>query len=158
MHHYMDHHIKEVIFIECNDKSCCSEFCFQAAKDFLGQDMRFPSPLQSVMYQGCWNTFLQETTNKNKHFGDAGKPSMEKAHGSCKIFPSFSFKSKTKRERHQSMFHCHQKLTSKEVQLIYCSLERCGRRFGTQSSLSRHQTNKKLWNSRECTSLWYQTC
>ncbi|CAB4040678.1 ---NA---, partial [Paramuricea clavata] len=73
-----------------------------------------------------------ETMNTSKRFGDAGQPNAEeKALGSCPICPSFSFKSKTEMDRHQSMFHRHQKIPSKEVQHIYCSFEGCGKSFGS---------------------------
>ena len=93
------------------------------------------------MYKGHYNTFLQETIGTSKRFGDAGQPNEEeKALGSCPICPSFSFKSKTEIDRHRGMFHRRQKLTSKEVQRIYCQFEGCGKSFGSQSSLSWHQT------------------
>lgn len=138
---HIDRHLNEIIFIKCSDKSCCGEFRSQAAKDFLGEAMRLPSPSQSSVYKGRYNTFLQETMNTSKRFGDTGQPNAEKkALGSCPICPSFSFKSKTEKDRHHSMFHRRQKLRSKEVQRIYCSFEGCGKSFGSQPSLSRHQT------------------
>ena len=102
---HIDRHLNEVIFIKCSDKSC-GEFRSQAAKDFLGEAMRFPSPSQSAVYKGHYNTFLQETIHTSKRFGDAGQPKAEeKALGSCPICPSFSFKSKTEMDRHRGMFH-----------------------------------------------------
>jgi hypothetical protein len=145
MHRHMDHHLNEVVFIKCNDDSCCNKFWCAAAKDFLGQEIKFPSPSESIVYKGHYNTFLQEAANENKRFGDAGQPNAEeKALGSCQTCPSFSFKSKTERDRHQSLFHRRQKPTSgKEVQLLYCQVEACGKSFKSQSSLSRHQTSEK---------------
>ena len=145
MHQHMDRHLNELVFIKCNDRSCCSKFRCEAAKDFLGKEMRFPSPSESSLYKGHYNTFLQEAINKNKRFGDAGQPNAdEKALGSCQTCPFFSFKSKTERDRHQSMFHRRQNPKSKrEVELVYCPVEGCGKSFKSQSSLSRHQTNQK---------------
>ena len=56
---HIDRHLNEIIFIKCSDKSCCGEFRSQAAKDFLREAMRFPSPSQSAVYKGHYNTFLQ---------------------------------------------------------------------------------------------------
>ena len=71
-------HLNEITFIKCSDvKSCCGEFRSQAAKDFLGEAMRFPSPSQSAVYKGHYNTFLQETIDTSKRFGDARQPNAE---------------------------------------------------------------------------------
>ena len=81
---------------------------------------------------------------QEKRFGDKGQPNAEeKALGRCQNCPSFYFRSKTEKERHQGMFHRRQTAVRKEIQFLYCQFKGCGKSFSSQPSLSCHQTAEK---------------
>ena len=145
MHQHLDRHLNEVIFVKCNDGTCCSPFKSEKVLNFFGghDKIRFPSP--SLNKNGHYNTFLQEILNKKKRYGDSGQPNAEDADlGMCSFCPSFAFKSKTEKERHTSMFHRRQKAPSKPSSKVFkCVFEGCGKTFNSQPSMSRHQTTLK---------------
>ena len=74
MHQHIDRHLNEVIFIKCNDRSCCSEFRCEGAKDFLGEEMRFSSPSESVLYKGHFKEQMMVSQTQRKKPLEVDKP------------------------------------------------------------------------------------
>ena len=105
MHQHMDRHLNELVFIKCNDRSC-SKFRCEAAKDFLGKEMRFPSPLESSLYKDHYNTFLEEAINKNVLVMQVNQMQMRRLLEIAKLV-RLSFKAMTARDG-QSMFNRQQ--------------------------------------------------
>lgn len=141
---HIDRHLNEIIFVKCEDNSCCTDFRSEKIKEHFQGVVRFPSPSESKEYRGRFNTFLQEQLNPEKRFGDKGQPSAENELGQCAYCPAFSFKSKTEKDRHLGMFHRRQRLDARASEKAFkCNYDGCGRTFGSQPSLSRHQTSSK---------------
>ena len=141
---HIDRHLNEIVFVKCEDSSCCSSFRSKKIKEYFNGAVKFPSPSESKQHKGRFNTFLQEHLNPHKRFGDQGQPSAENDLGQCAHCPAFSFKSKTEKNRHTGMFHRRQSLNARTREKTFkCSYEGCGKSFGSQPSLSRHQTSSK---------------
>ena len=68
MHGHIDRHLNEVVFVKCENRSCCDEFRSKVAKEILGEERRLPlnSPRRNL--KGHYNTFSQEVFNKEKNF------------------------------------------------------------------------------------------
>lgn len=124
MFRHLDRHLNEIVFVRCNDRSCCSEWQSDNLQRYLQAfDFRFPAPTFDVIHEGHYDTFLQRsikqirlTNDSEFNFADDGQPLATKAAlGSCSFCPMFRFKSKTERERHVGMFHRRQKKRSSEV-------------------------------------------
>ena len=144
MHKHADRHLNEIIFTKCNDKTCCKTFRSEMVRDHFNGKVKFPSP--SISKNGHYNTFFQECINQQKRYGDVGQPTgVEKQLGVCDFCPSFAFKSKTEKEKHNSIFHRRQKLPARKpnVKVFKCLFEGCAETFQSQASLSRHQTAHK---------------
>lgn len=138
---HIDRHLNEIIFVKCEDSSCCTDFRSKLIKEHFKGVVKYPSPSENKEYKGRFNTFLQEHLNPQKRFGDKGQPSADENDlGQCEYCPSFSFKSKTEKNRHMGMFHRRQSLNTRATGKAFkCNYEGCGRTFGSQPSLSRHQ-------------------
>ena len=136
--------MNEIVFSKCTDKSCCGEFRSPAVKNILGKSKKLLSPSKNAFFNGHHNTFLQETINENKIFGDKGQPTAEENKlGSCEICPNYAFKSKTEKDRHKSLFHRREKKSTENPKKVICEFEGCDKEFTSQSSLSRHQPSNK---------------
>ena len=144
MFSHIDRHLNEIVFIKCTNKSCCGEFRSPTVKNILGKSKKLPSPSKNAFFNGHYNTFLQETINGNKIFGDKGQPAAEENKlGTCEICPNYAFKSKTETDRHKSLFHRREKKSTENTRKIICEFEGCDKEFTSQSSLSRHQSSNK---------------
>ncbi|CAB4044267.1 PREDICTED: uncharacterized protein LOC105443326 [Paramuricea clavata] len=142
---HIDRHLNEIIFVKCDDSSCCNDFRSKKVKEHFQGIVKFPSPSESKEYRGRFNTFLQEEINPEKRFGDEGQHTADNADlGKCAYCPAFSFKSKTEKDRHLGMFHRRQRLNVQTTGKAFkCNYEGCGKTFESQPSLSRHQTSSK---------------
>ena len=137
---HIDRHLNEIIFVKCNDKSCCGDFRADRVKEYFGGKVEFPSPSFSKVYKEHYNTFLQESLNKDTKKGDYGQPTAERKQlGQCDICPAFSFKSTTEKQRHMSMFHRYKPNLPVKEKIHICKFEGCNKSFASQPSLSRHQ-------------------
>ena len=86
-------HRNKILFVKCKDPSCCTAFRSNAAKEHFRGVVQFPSPSESKVYKGRYNTFLQEELNQDKQFGDEGQLTATASNlGKCKHCPAFSFK------------------------------------------------------------------
>ena len=144
MHKHADRHLNEIIFTKCNDKTCCKTFRSEMVRDHFNGKVKFPSP--SISKNGHYNTFFQECINQQKRYGDVGQPTaVEKQLGVCDFCPSFAFKSKTEKEKHNGIFHRRQKLPARKPndKLFKCIFEGCAETFHSLVSLSRHQPAQK---------------
>ena len=140
MFKHIDRHANEVIFMKC-DKRCCGEWESAALKEFLEKfKMMLFAPTSTTC--GHYDTFLQSSIKVEHVFGSSGQPSVVKDDlGKCDHCPNYHFKSKTERERHQSLFHRRQKVQQQRPRSFVCNV--CEASFESLSSLNRHKKEKK---------------
>ena len=68
---------------------------------------------------------------------------MLKGLGDCEHCKSYTFTSKTEKERHPKVFHRRKKIKQKTHQLFTCDFPSCNKVFKSISSMNRHkQANK----------------
>ena len=119
------------------------------AEELLGRKKRFPSPSLSQTHKGHFKSFLEETINPEKVYGDKGQPTAEeKKLGSCSVCPNWAFKSKTEKTRHQNVFHRKdtpkaQQKENEQQKEFFCPFEGCDKFYESPASLSRHRTKEK---------------
>ena len=78
MHGHIDCHLNEVVYVKCENRSCCDEFRSKVAKEILGTERRLPSPSPNISLKGHYNIFLQEVLNEENFFGDKVNPQQWK--------------------------------------------------------------------------------
>ena len=103
--------------------------------------MKFPAPTPSKERRGHYKTFLQECLNETKRYGHEGQPTAVADNlGSCQFgCKAYSFKSKTAKARHISVFHRRQSEVAPVSQIYKCNINECGKVFQSLSSLNRHK-------------------
>ena len=137
----MDRHKNEVVFVKCNNSSCCKEFRSNDFKEFLQKSsMKLRAPTPSTDKSGHYKTFLEECVNENPQFGDYGQPtSAEKELGACERCPGYKFMSTTEKQRHYSLFHRRQTGPISNEKIFECQFNNCNQHFGSASALNRHK-------------------
>ena len=87
MHQDLDRHLNEIVFVKCEDLSCCKKW---QSKDILQHfggiqsNIKFPFLTLSKARKGHYNTFLEECLNESKWYGHNGQPSAAKENlGAC---------------------------------------------------------------------------
>ena len=142
MFEHIDRHANEIIFMKCDDRSCCKKWESPGLKEFLKKfKMMLFAPTITTSC-GHYDTFLQ-SSNKVEHvFGSSGQPSVVMDDlGKCDHCPNYYFKSKTERERHHSLFHRRQRVQQQKPRSFVCNV--CEASFRSLSSLNRHKKEKK---------------
>ena len=146
MHQHLDRHLNEIVFVKCEDLSCCKKW---QSKDILQHfggiqsNIKFPSPMLSKARKGHYNTFPQECLNESKRYGHDGQPSApNKKLGTCPSGCKFyRFKSKTGKDRHTSVFHRRQSVAVETQQSAFkCKVNGCGKVFSSLSTLNHHKS------------------
>ena len=139
---HIDHHLNELMFVKCNDRSCCDEWKSNQLKTFLQKyGMKLFAPVLGKGKDGHYNSFLQTCIQKTHQFGDSGQPTAShKNVGKCQHCPSYHFKSETEKNRHMGIFHRRQKTTYHE-RSFSCNV--CSAAFSSLTSLNRHKKNSK---------------
>ena len=61
---HIDHHLNKIVFIKCEDSSCCSSFQSKKIKEHFNGLVKFPSPSESKQYQGRFNTCIKDSEMK----------------------------------------------------------------------------------------------
>lgn len=146
MHQHLDRHLNEIMFVKCEDLSCCKQWQSKDILQYFGgvqSNIKFPSPTLSKERKGHYNTFLQECLNESKRYGHDGQPSAAKENlGACPSgCKSYHFKSKTGKARHISVFHRRQSVAVETQQsAIKCNVNGCGKVFSSLSTLNRHKS------------------
>ena len=123
MFRHLDRHSNDMVFIQCKDRSCCTEWQSSKLRDHLAIfDFRLPAPVFGTSRDGHFDTFLQRLKEKRngQKYGDEGQPtSVAKKFEKCSMCYSYKFKSKTEENRHVRMFHRHAKSAYKEPDFEY---------------------------------------
>ena len=134
---HIDRHSNEIIFVKCDDRSCCTEWKLKSFVQKFKMQLFAPSTTTTC---GHYDTFLQSCI-KDKHvFSSSGQPSCgENDLGKCEYCPNYCFKSKTEKARHKSVYHRRQNVQAKRP-TINCDV--CEASFGSLSSLNRHKKEK----------------
>ena len=91
-HSHIDRHLNEVIFVKCEDSSCCTAFRSKNVKEHFNGIVKFVSPC-------CTTTtpFYRNTSTQINGCVDDGQPTAVANNlGRC---PAFSYKSKTEMSR-----------------------------------------------------------
>ena len=141
MFYHLDCHLNEIIFLRCQDLTCCGEWRCSSVKESLAKnEYCLPALNMSKQYEGHYETYLRSLSESSFGFDHSFRPSVKIASlGKCEICPSFYFKSKTGKVRHVAMFHRRQKRAqSKKI-----SRDTCGQMFSSMSSLNRHKKSAK---------------
>ena len=138
MFEHIDRHLNEIVFIKCDDRSCCEEWKSTGLKKFLQKfKMRLFAPSITTTC-GHYDTFLQSTIKDENIYGSSGQPSCLKDDlGKCNICSSYHFKSKTEMARHRSLFHRRQKNRGARPKSFQCDV--CASTFTSLPSLNRHK-------------------
>lgn len=142
MFKHIDRHANEIIFMKCEDRSCCGIWRSAGLKEFLKKFKMMLFAPTSTTTCGHYDTFLQSSIKVEHVFGSNGQPSVVKNDlGKCDHCPNYHFKSKTERERHHSLFHRRQNVQQQRPRSFVCDV--CEASFGSLSSLNRHKKEKK---------------
>lgn len=145
LHQHLDRHLNEIVFVKCNDLSCCKKWQSKGILQHFGgiqSNLKFPSPTLSKERKGHYNTFLQECLNESKRYGHDGQPSAAKENlGACSSgCKSYHFKSKTGKARQMSVFHRRQSVAVEQQSAFKCKVNFCGNVFSSLSTLNRHKS------------------
>ena len=138
MFRHLDHHLNEIVFIKCKDKTCCKEWLLKDPYNHLNQfKFRLPAPTKNKYHDGHHETFLQRCLNKEGKYGDEGQLTAIKADfGKCDKCQNYSYKFKTGKDRHNATFHRQQKTA-------FCKAEfdcpECGKLSTIKSALNSHK-------------------
>ena len=97
MFYHLDCHLNEIIFLRCQDLTCCGEWRCSSVKESLAKnEYRLPALDMSKQYEGHYETYLRSLSESSFGFDHSFQPSVKIASlGKCEICPSFYFKSKT---------------------------------------------------------------
>ena len=136
MFNHLDCHLNEIVFVRCQDLTCCGEWRSGSVKVSLAKnEYRLPAPDMSK-----YETYLHSLSESSFGFDYSFQPSVKMASlGKCEICPSFYFKSKTGKVRHVVMFHRRQKRTHPKK----ISCDTCGQIFSSMSCLNRYKKSAK---------------
>ena len=90
---HLDHHLNEIVFVQCQDLTCCGEWGSSSFKESLSKNKyRLPAPDMSKQYEDHYETYLRSLSELSFDFDHSFQPSVKIASlGKCKICPSYFF-------------------------------------------------------------------
>ena len=88
MFKHIDRHANEVVFVRCEDRTCCSEWRSKDLKEVLHKfGDRLFAPILSAE-TGRYNTYLQNYLSDKHEYGASTQPTVvQKILGKCSICP-----------------------------------------------------------------------
>lgn len=133
-----DRHANEIIYIWCEDSTCCREFCSIGLKKFF-KKVIWSCLMQRMVGMLIILPFMNNVWIQNKIFVILINLQFWKKPCENDFWPSFYLSSITEKKRYMSLFHRQNKVKVHSDLDIICNYQDCNKRFGSQPSLSRHK-------------------